>query len=118
MKIKLEDGTVITEKREQVNGYPCYAYYLGKEFVFGAPDRFEKEDLERLNGNGYFDLEKEKAEKKSPRVKASLKYNEKNTKQVKLSLNLKTDADILEALSKQDNVQGYIKSLIRKDLER
>ena len=47
MKIKLEDGTIITEKWEQVNGYPCYAYYLGKEFVFGAPDRFEKEDLDR-----------------------------------------------------------------------
>lgn len=116
MKIKLTDGTVITEKRETVNGFPCFGYYLGKEFVFGVQDRFEKEDLEQLNDNGYFDLEKEKVEKMTPRVKASLKYNEKNTKQVKLSLNLKTDADIIAWLSERDNVQGYIKRLIRDDM--
>ena len=113
MKIKLEDGTVITEKWEHVNGYPCYAYYLGKTFAFGAQDRFDKEMLQRLYNNGYFDLE---IKEHSPSVKASLKYNEKNTKQVKLSLNLKTDADILDWLGQKKNVQGYIKKLIRDDM--
>lgn len=50
------------------------------------------------------------------KVKASMKYNAKNVKQVKLSLNKKTDADIIEILDKCDNVQGYIKNLIRKDV--
>lgn len=53
---------------------------------------------------------------KSAQVKASIKYNAKNVKQVKLNLNLKTDADIIEALAASGNMQGYIKDLIRKDL--
>lgn len=52
----------------------------------------------------------------SAKVKASIKYNQKNVKQVKLNLNLKTDADIIEALAASGNMQGYIKDLIRKDL--
>lgn len=52
----------------------------------------------------------------SARVKASIKYNAKNVKQVKLNLNLKTDADIIEALAASGNMQGYIKDLIRKDI--
>lgn len=52
----------------------------------------------------------------SARVKASIKYNAKNVKQVKLNLNLKTDADIIEALTASGNMQGYIKDLIRKDI--
>ena len=51
----------------------------------------------------------------TPKVKASMKYNQANVKQIKLSLNKKTDADIIEILDRCDNVQGYIKDLIRKD---
>lgn len=51
----------------------------------------------------------------TPKVRASMKYNEKNVKQIKLSLNKKTDADIIFVLDRCDNVQGYIKDLIRKD---
>lgn len=54
-------------------------------------------------------------DKKAARVKASIKYNANNVKQVKLNLNLKTDADIIEALAASGNMQGYIKDLIRKD---
>ena len=50
-------------------------------------------------------------------IKASMKYNEKNTKQIKFSFNLKTDADILEKLDSVPNKQGYIKALIRNDLK-
>jgi hypothetical protein len=49
------------------------------------------------------------------RVRASLKYNQANVKQFKLALNKKTDADIIRILETKDNVQGYIKELIRKD---
>ena len=52
------------------------------------------------------------------RVKASMKYNAKNVKQIKINLNKKTDADIIQHLDQTDNVQGYIKGLIRKDITK
>lgn len=55
---------------------------------------------------------------KQQRVKASVKYNKTNVKQIKLNLNRKTDADIITALEAAPNVQGYIKELIRKDLNQ
>ena len=55
---------------------------------------------------------------KQQRVKASVKYNKTNVKQIKLNLNRKTDADIIAALEAAPNIQGYIKELIRKDLNQ
>ena len=46
------------------------------------------------------------------------RYDAKNTKQIHLKLNLKTDKDILEKLDQVDSKQGYIKELIRRDLEK
>ena len=43
-------------------------------------------------------------------------YDRANTKQVKFKFNIKTDADILDHLKKQSNIQGYIKQLIRADI--
>ena len=53
----------------------------------------------------------------SPKVKASMKYDKANVKQVKLSLNKKTDSDVIAILESKDNVQGYIKELIRTDID-
>lgn len=50
--------------------------------------------------------------------KAKAKYDKANTKQIMLKLNLKTDADILDQLDSVENKQGYIKDLIRKDLNK
>lgn len=47
----------------------------------------------------------------------SMKYDRNNTQRISLKLNLKTDADILEKLDSVENKQGYIKDLIRKDIE-
>ena len=47
---------------------------------------------------------------------ASAKYDASHTIQLKLKLNTKTDADILEKLNEVENKQGYIKELIRADL--
>ena len=44
------------------------------------------------------------------------RYDAKATKQFKLKLNLKTDADIIARLEEVPSMQGYIKDLIRKDL--
>ena len=49
--------------------------------------------------------------------KAKAKYDQANTKQITLKLNLNTDQDILDQLQRMENKQGYIKELIRKDLQ-
>lgn len=46
---------------------------------------------------------------------AQARYDEANTVQIKLKLNIKTDADILARLEQVGNKQGYIKALIRAD---
>ena len=48
---------------------------------------------------------------------ARTRYDAKNTTQFKMKLNLKTDADILEWLSKQENKQGAVKELIRDKIK-
>ena len=45
-------------------------------------------------------------------------YDQLHTKQVKMKLNLRTDADILAKLNSVSNKQGYIKELIRRDIKR
>lgn len=49
-------------------------------------------------------------------LRAQAKYDAKATKQIKFKFNLTTDADILEKLDSVDNKQGYIKELIRADI--
>lgn len=46
-------------------------------------------------------------------LRAGKKYDAKNTRQIMMKLNLKTDADILQWLDAQDNKQGAIKEAIR-----
>lgn len=49
------------------------------------------------------------------------KYDDANRekfKSVYLKLNKETDADILEKLGETENVQGYIKGLIRADIKK
>lgn len=55
---------------------------------------------------------------KESRARANAKYDAANTVQVHLKLNLRTDADILEALAHSGNKQGYLKQLVRADLKK
>lgn len=48
--------------------------------------------------------------------RAAEKYDANNTIQIKLKLNKKTDADIIERLESIGNKQGYIKEIIRADI--
>lgn len=50
--------------------------------------------------------------------KNSIKYDRENTKRVFIKLNKNTDKDILDYLDGITNKQGYIKSLIRKDMKQ
>ncbi len=49
---------------------------------------------------------------------ASMKYDKANVKWINLKLNKNTDVDILNYLENITNKQGYIKKLIRKDMEK
>lgn len=47
---------------------------------------------------------------------ADARYKAANTKQFKFVLNKNTEPDLIAHLESIDNVQGYIKSLIRADM--
>lgn len=49
---------------------------------------------------------------------AQQKYDAANTTRIYIKLNNRTDLDIIERLEEAVNKQGYIKSLIRKDIEQ
>lgn len=57
-------------------------------------------------------------EAKHRRNVTAARWDAANTTQVKFKLNNRTDADILEHLDRQPNKQGYIKALIREDIEK
>lgn len=50
--------------------------------------------------------------------KYTKKYDDNNTIQIKLKLNCKTDADIIEYLNSTGNKQGTIKNLIREKISQ
>lgn len=53
-------------------------------------------------------------------IRAQKKYdleNKNNYKGIYLKLNRESDADIIDKLDSEDNIQGYIKELIRKDIK-
>ena len=71
--------------------------------------------------------EEESRQKKNARQKeyerntnyaAKAKYAKEKTKRYVVQVIKTTEADILEKLEKQDNKSGYIKSLIRQDIEK
>lgn len=51
-------------------------------------------------------------------IRAAAKYNKENTKNIVLHLNITTDKDIIEYMNRKDNKTGYIKELIRADMEK
>lgn len=51
-------------------------------------------------------------------LRAQRKYDDAHTIQIKLKLNIKNDADIIEALEQSGNKQGLIKAAVREYLKR
>lgn len=49
---------------------------------------------------------------------ANAKYQAEHIKQIKLKLNDRTDQDILQHLQGINNVQGYIKALLRDKIKQ
>lgn len=52
------------------------------------------------------------------RLRYLAEYDKRNTRMFCLKLNKKTDKDVIDRLQSADNMQGYIKALIRADIER
>ena len=48
----------------------------------------------------------------------SIKYQRENLIQVKFQLSKKSEADLIEWLNSHENKQGYLKQLMREDMER
>ena len=51
------------------------------------------------------------------KIRANNKSNKKNTKMICVRLSFNTDADILKKLDEVDSKMGYIKKLIRQDMQ-
>ena len=45
-------------------------------------------------------------------------YEKENIRQIRLKINRKTEPELLEWIEEQENIQGYIKRLIREDMEK
>lgn len=56
-------------------------------------------------------------QKKRANVKRNIEYNKAHTVRLPINLNTTTDRDILDFLTTIPNKQGYIKDLIRSDME-
>ena len=52
------------------------------------------------------------------KIKAINKFNKEKTKCIQIRLNKNTDADIIERLENVPSKMGYIKKLIRDDINR
>lgn len=50
--------------------------------------------------------------------RARNKYNKKMIRNLTVSLNRKTDDDIIVFLENKENIGGYIKSLVRKEMDK
>lgn len=57
-----------------------------------------------------------KGKTSASQIKASMKWTRSHCKTMNFRLNVTTDSDIIGWLDGKSNKQGYIKSLIRKDM--
>lgn len=52
-----------------------------------------------------------------PRYPAQIRYTEKAIKRFSVDLNRNTEPDLIEWIESKPNKAGYVKELIRKDME-
>lgn len=55
---------------------------------------------------------------KAAKYQYDLEYNRTHTKAYCCRLNLEKDKDVIEAIEKHGSFVGYVKELIRKDIEK
>lgn len=109
----------------------CYTFKSDAEDLANGAEVYEREwksnikepweglheDLQRLDSEDLEAVTRQFLPKTDQR-RYRVEWDKANTKQIKMKLNLKTDADILEKLESVPNKQGYIKELIRADIKK
>ena len=113
-KIMLSDGTAIIQKKEKVNGFDSFGYYINGEHQFGAPEPFSKKDLQRLADNGYSESGGNNMRESTKRAQENY---QKKCKVLPLRINKETEADIIAWLAK-GKAATRIKQLIREDMKK
>ena len=62
-------------------------------------------------------MRKKRPQTKRSQLDAQKRYDKANTKTYSMKLNMITDKSLIERLHEKESVQGYIKELIRRDIE-
>lgn len=65
------------------------------------------------SGNGVMEMSRYSEAQKQ----AQARYDKVNVRRIVLKLVRNTDGDLIEWLESKDNIQGYIKNLIRNDMK-
>lgn len=115
--LRKENGYIIEDVCDMLQRDSVEEYGADYESIYDEKFEFaEIKELERYTdrlGNELANVEFKYKDNETPQAR----YDKKHTKGVYLKLNKETDKDILKKLNEVDNKQGYIKSLIRKDME-
>ena len=113
-----EAGNLIDEVKSIEEGETRIEEYEKKDKEEGTyePDFYEVVEIKETETQKRLGFYAYRTKTTEAQKRASNRYDRANTKAVALKLNKKTDADILAKLESVDNVQGYIKALIRADM--
>lgn len=95
-----------------------------KQYISSGYEGLEVLEVRRHKGYGYNQVNTvlevlKKTTTSDAAKRAQKKYDEANKdkfRMIHLKLNRETDADIIQKLEEVENIQGYIKKLIRADL--
>jgi hypothetical protein len=114
-----EAGNLIDEVKSIEEGKARIEEYEKKDKEDGTyePDFYEVVEIDETETQKRLGFYAYRTKTTEAQKRASNRYDRANTKAVALKLNKKTDADILAKLEEVGNVQGYIKQLIRADIE-
>lgn len=87
---------------------------IAAEYAKPTRDKRAVKDIKEKYGLSWSELEivARTCEAKTPQAR----YDARMARQISLKFNRGTDADILEKLASVQNIQGYIKALIRADI--
>ncbi len=115
--VKKRNGNIITEVRrlpakDNVKDYAeDYMKLNGKKIDF-----IEIKEIERVKKRNGEQIAKVSFTYISETPQS--RYDKVNTERLHIKLNKHTDADIIKKLNLVDNKQGYVKNLIRKDIDK
>ncbi|MCR5201825.1 MAG: hypothetical protein K6D02_01840 [Lachnospiraceae bacterium] len=115
--MKKRNGNIITEVRrlpakDNVKDYAeDYMKLNGKKIDF-----IEIKEIERVKKRNGEQIAKVSFTYISETPQS--RYDKVNTERLHIKLNKHTDADIIKKLNLVDNKQGYVKNLIRKDIDK